>query len=238
MLKELYAGHLGMVRGVGLIRGDDKTAYRDEVQHLAVWCANNNLVLNTQKTKEIIVDFRHVRSHTHIPIYINRDVVERVSSFRFLGVHISKDLTWSLNSSNLINKAQQHLYFLLSIKKADLCPKILMDFYRCTIESILINCISVWYGNCPVSDCKALQQVVKTAQRINGTQLPTIENIYHKRCLGRAKSILKDVSHPNHGLFTLLPFDRHYRSLCSRTSRHGRSFFPEAVTLLNLTSQR
>lgn len=75
-----------------------------------------------------------------------------------------------------------------------------MDFYRCTIESILTNCISVWYSNCSVSDRKALQRVVKTAQRITGTQLTTTENIYHKRCLGRARNIIKDASHPNHGL--------------------------------------
>ena len=45
--------------------------YRDEVQHLAAWCADNKLVLNTQKTKEIIVDSRRARSHAHTHIYIN-----------------------------------------------------------------------------------------------------------------------------------------------------------------------
>ncbi|XP_072132684.1 uncharacterized protein [Mobula birostris] len=147
----------------------DERAYRGKVQHLAVWCADNNLALSTQKTKEIIVDFRHARSHTHVPIHINGAVVEHVSSFKFLGVHISEDLTWSLNSSILVRKAQRHLYFLRSMKKAHLCPRILTDFYCCTTESILTNCISVWYGNCPVSDCKALQRVVETAQRIIGT---------------------------------------------------------------------
>ena len=53
---------------VSLIRGHDKAAYRDEVQHLAARCAKNNLSLNIQKTKEIIVDFRQARSHAHAPI--------------------------------------------------------------------------------------------------------------------------------------------------------------------------
>lgn len=34
----------------------------------------------------------------------------------------------------------------------------------CTIESILANCITVWWGNCSVSDQKVLQRVVRTAQ--------------------------------------------------------------------------
>ncbi|KAI4877716.1 hypothetical protein NFI96_022799 [Prochilodus magdalenae] len=165
---------------IGLIRGDDETAYRDEVQHLAAWCDDNNLVLNTQKTKEVIVDFRKSRNQAHTPIHISGAEGECVSNFKFLGVHISEDLTWSLNSSTMVKKAQQRLYFLRSLKKAHLCPRILVDFYRCTIESILTNCISVWYGSCSASDRKALQRVVKTAQRITGTQLPTTESVYQK----------------------------------------------------------
>ncbi|KAI4891081.1 hypothetical protein NFI96_025216 [Prochilodus magdalenae] len=156
-------------------KSDDETAYMDEVQHLAAWCDDSNLVLNTQKTKEVIVDFRKSRNQTHTPIHISGAEVECVSNFKFLGVHISEDLTWSLNSSTMVKKAQQRLYFLRSLKKAHLCPRILVDFYRCTIESILTNCISVWYGSCSASDRKALQRVVKTAQRITGTQLPTTE---------------------------------------------------------------
>ncbi|KAI4881606.1 hypothetical protein NFI96_027906 [Prochilodus magdalenae] len=50
---------------IGLIRGDDETAYRDEVQHLAAWCDVNNLVLNSQKTKEVIVDFKEPGTHSN-----------------------------------------------------------------------------------------------------------------------------------------------------------------------------
>ena len=103
--------------------------------------------------------------------------------------------------------------------------RILVNFYRCTIESILTSCISVWYGNCSAADRKALQRLVKTTQHITGAQLPTIQDIYHKRCLGRVRNIIKDVSHRSHGLFTLLPSGRRYRSLCTRTSSTHQIFF-------------
>ncbi|KAI4903633.1 hypothetical protein NFI96_009461, partial [Prochilodus magdalenae] len=182
---------------IGLIRDNDETGYRDEIQHLSTWCHDNNLTLNTQKTKEIIMDLRRSRSQAHPPVYISGAAVE-----------------------------QQRLYFLRSLKKVHLSPRILVNFYGCTIESILTNGISVWYGNCCTADRKALQRVVKIAQGITGTQLPTIQDIYHKRCLGR--NIIKDVSHPNHGLFTPLPSGRRYRSLRSRTSRLRNCFFHEA----------
>ncbi len=42
----------------GLIQDGNKSAYRQEVKELAVWCSHNNLELNTLKTVEMIVDFR------------------------------------------------------------------------------------------------------------------------------------------------------------------------------------
>ncbi|KAK0132582.1 Anoctamin-10 [Merluccius polli] len=128
-------------------------------------------------TKELIVNFRKTKGGTHTPIRINRTEVERVTSFKFLGVHIShqgvhEDFSWTLNTSTL---------------------------------SILTNCITVWYGKCSVLDRKALQRVVKTAQCITGSSLPSIEAVQHKQCLRRARSIVKYSSHPSHRLFALLP---------------------------------
>ncbi|XP_072547004.1 uncharacterized protein [Salminus brasiliensis] len=66
---------------VGLISGGDETAYRDEVQGLAEWCAENNM--NSSKTKELVIDLRRRRIDP-TPLFINGDCVERVPSFRFL----------------------------------------------------------------------------------------------------------------------------------------------------------
>ncbi|KAL0150730.1 hypothetical protein M9458_053953, partial [Cirrhinus mrigala] len=55
---------------VGLISNNDEANYRSEVSRLARWCSDNNLSLNVEKTKEIVVDFR--RAHTqHAPLSIN-----------------------------------------------------------------------------------------------------------------------------------------------------------------------
>uniref|UniRef100_A0A9J7Z323 Alkylated DNA repair protein AlkB homologue 8 N-terminal domain-containing protein n=1 Tax=Cyprinus carpio carpio TaxID=630221 RepID=A0A9J7Z323_CYPCA len=195
--------------------------------------SNNNLLLNTSKTKELIVDFRKKKGSMHDPIHINGMVVERVSSFKFLGTTISEDLSWTTNTSSLVKKAHQCLFFLRTLKKNQLSSAILVNFYRCAIESILTSCITVWYGNCSFADCRALQRVVKTAQHITGTPLPPIEDIQRKHCVHRARSILKDSSHPDHRLFNLLPSVRHFRSLWTRTSRFRNSFFPTSVSLLN-----
>ena len=142
---------------LGLITNGDETSYRDEVNALTAWCADNNLSLNVSKTKEMIVDYRKSQREGHVPIHINGEKVETVKSYKFLGIHISEDLSWSLHSETIVRTARQHLYFLRRLKRFGISSNIMSNFYHCTIESILTGCITVWYGHCSSSDRKALQ---------------------------------------------------------------------------------
>ncbi len=74
---------------IGLIQDGDKSAYRQEVKELAVWCSLNNLELNTLKTVEMIVDFRR-NPPALPPLTIMNSTVTAVESFRFLGTTISR----------------------------------------------------------------------------------------------------------------------------------------------------
>lgn len=217
---------------IGCITGGDEADYRREVDSLVTWCGNNNLTLNTDKTKEMIVDMRKGR-RPHQPLFIRGLEVERVSNFKYLGVHISDDLTWTFNTTQVVKKAQQRLYFLRRLRKFGMAPKILSNFYSCIIESVLTNCITVWYGSSTVRDRKRLQRVIKTASKITRTPQPSLQSIYHRSVHRRAASIIKDPTHPQHGLFTLLPSGRRFRSVRCRTTRFKNSFFPTAVRLLN-----
>lgn len=64
---------------VGLINNNDEEAYKGEVKQLAIWCNNNNLALNVDKTKELVVDFRRAPADRP-PLLINNISVERVES--------------------------------------------------------------------------------------------------------------------------------------------------------------
>nr|XP_057933216.1 uncharacterized protein LOC131132050 [Doryrhamphus excisus] len=217
---------------VGLIQDNNELAYREEVRHLVDWCKANNLILNVDKTKEIIVDFRRSRP-SHTPLSINDTAVEVVNTTKYLGVHITDNLGWSLHTSALAKKAQQRLHFLRRMRRASLSSPILTTFYRGTIESLLTNCISVWSGSCKASDWTLLQRVVRTAEKIIGTQLPPIREIANSRCVSRAHRICSDPTHPQHGLFSRLASGRRLCSIRCRTTRFRDSYFPLAIRLLN-----
>ena len=88
----------------------------------------------------------------HAPIAINGTAVERVSSFRFLGVHITEDLTWTLHTTTITKKARQRLFSLRRLRRFKMDSRILCNFYRCTIESILTGSITALYGSCTALD--------------------------------------------------------------------------------------
>ncbi len=71
--------------------------------------------------------------------------VERVSSFKYLGVNISEDLTWTTHIQTQVKKARQRLYHLRQLRKFRVSPAILKTFYSGAIESVLTQCISVWF---------------------------------------------------------------------------------------------
>jgi hypothetical protein len=124
------------------------------------YCQDNNLALNADRTKELLVDFRRKRQ-TQDPINIIGSAVERVESIKYLVVHMTKNLTWEDHINQ--PKAQQRLVHLRRLIKFGLGPKILRAFFRGTTESILTRCIKAWHGNCTAQCRKVLQRVVRTA---------------------------------------------------------------------------
>ena len=119
----------------------------------------------------MIVGFRK-QQREHPPIHVDGTVVERVVSFKFLGVHITDKLNWSTHTDSIVKKAKQRLFNLRRLKKFGLSPKALTNFYRCTIESILSGCIIAWYGNChPEGEVKAGTERLKNSFYLKAIRL-------------------------------------------------------------------
>lgn len=97
------------------------------------------------------------------PLHIWGTAAGVVSSYRYLGIHISNKLIWSWNASCLVRKAHQHFFLLRRLRRATLRISALTSFYRCMVEIVLCSCITIWYSSCCTAQ-KALNRVVKAAQ--------------------------------------------------------------------------
>ena len=67
------------------------------------------------------------RRAEHAPI--QTAVVERVESFRYLCVHITKYLSWSKHINTVVKRARQCLFPLRRLKRFGMGPQILKKLY-------------------------------------------------------------------------------------------------------------
>ncbi|XP_068508470.1 uncharacterized protein [Syngnathus scovelli] len=170
------------------------------------------------------------KSSTIVPVAKKPAITD---TFKFLGTTISRDLKWTGHIDSVRKKAQQRLYFLRQLKKFNLPRELLKTFYTAIIQSVLCTSITVWFGSASKQDKHRLQRTIRTAEKIIGINLPSIQDLYLSRTRKRASNISTDPSHPGCSLFELLPSGRRYRALYTKTSRHRDSFFPQAVALMN-----
>ena len=54
--------------------------------------------------------------------------MEWVESFKFLGVHITNDLSWFKHTKTVVKRAQQNLFPLRRLKRFVMDPQILKKF--------------------------------------------------------------------------------------------------------------
>ena len=60
-------------------------------------CRMRNMRLNEKKRKDMVINFLKYQPTVITPIQLNSIVIERVSSYKLLGVIITNDLSWNYN---------------------------------------------------------------------------------------------------------------------------------------------
>ena len=106
----------------------------------------------------------------------------------------------------------------------------MVNFYRGAIESILTGNITNCHSPCMTKDMKDLQQVIKTTSLV-----PSTKHRWSEMSALNPKDTKRQCP-PSHSLFTLLPSDERYISICCHIKRIQRSFTPQAVRLLSSSS--
>lgn len=89
--------------------------------------------------------------NTHPPIYIYSVVELLVTSFKILGIHISQDLSWPTNCSNLVKKVHQHLFFFEDSEEKAICP--LISWWTSTTAPSRASSPTVWHSGTGIALC-------------------------------------------------------------------------------------
>lgn len=217
---------------VGLIR-DSEAQYRDEIQLFTQWCEDNFLVLNTKKTKELIIDFR-VNKSPKEPVVIENSAIEVVSEYKYLGTIIDDKLSWNQNTDRIYGRGQQRLHFLRKLRSFGASISTMHLFYTMFIQSILSFSGPCWIGALSLRNRNKINKVVNVASKVAGVRFDDIVFICERQTVRLAGKICADSSHPLFQEFRILPSGRRLEIPHFRTNRASRSFLPCSIKLLNM----
>ena len=132
------------------------------VDDIQCFSHRNNMRLNPAKCKAMTIDFLDYNSCIWRPICTGGVVIERVKSFKLLGVYISEDLTWGVHCDYIIKKANRRLYALRTLKKCSVPTSDLITVYCSLIRSV-IEYASAVFANLPKYLSDALEGIQKRA---------------------------------------------------------------------------
>ena len=101
----MYADDLLLHREINC--PEDYFKLQQDVNKIANWVDVNQLTLNSKKCKFMIVSRRRGRSVPNCTLTLNGQPMERVHQYKYLGVVLTDDLTWSAHIREITNKARK-----------------------------------------------------------------------------------------------------------------------------------
>ena len=217
---------------------------QESVNIAAEWTNNNDMNINSEKSKEIIISFSHGDLGNEVPnILIYGKVVERVDHVKLLGITLSNDLTWKRHVDNIVKKAGKRIYMLYQLKRAGVNQADLVTIYISVVGPVVEYACPVWYTNLPIHLSDNIEIIQKRAVRaicpgmsyvdiLNHINLSTLKERHDYLC----KKYFRNMLAPSHKVNCLLPEKRHveydlrrgnmYPLPVTRTNRFSKSLIP------------
>ena len=96
---------------------------------------------------------------------MNNQIIEQVSTYKYLRVTIDEELQWSHPINNIKSKEKKRLYIVRKLSKFKVDKTLITLFYKSVIESILSFCITCWGGNSLKGDCMKVDRIIGISEK-------------------------------------------------------------------------
>ena len=170
--------------------------------NLSEWCKLNGMLLNTAKTKVMIITTVQKRLHlnnNYLHLTYNDDTLKTVETEKVLGVHIDNNLTWSVHIDSIAKKISSNLWLLSKLKEY-LSTEHRVQFYKTYIQPHIDYCSSIW-GGTSQHNLNRIYRLQKRAVKIIlnyeyddiAVSMDTLKvlNVYERIFLRKAKFMFK-----------------------------------------------
>lgn len=144
------------------------------VNDIQAFACTNNMRLNPKKCKTMAVDFLHYNSCISRPIDIGGNTIEKVSSFKLLGVYLSDDLSWGVHCDYVMKRANRRMFALRQLRKCGVPPLDIVAIY-CSLMRSVLEYGSVVFADLPSYLSNAMEAIQKRALAIIWPGLPYVD---------------------------------------------------------------
>ena len=176
---------------------------QEYLNKIACWTDENKMKLNNKKSKAMVFNYTNNYQFSS-RVYIEDELIEIIKETKLLGVIISDDLTWDLNTAHLVKKANSRMCLLNKLVEFGVPENDLIQIYVLYIRSILEQSCPVWHSSLTAENSSDLERVQKNAlkiilksdyidysQALQKAGLSSLSSRRDQLCLKFAKSCLK-----------------------------------------------
>ena len=136
---------------------------QSHLNELLKFCNENGMKINQNKSK--LMMFSRSRE-IEVPIQVSMDDknnLEVIDSFKLLGVMVSNDLKWEINTDYICSKARKKIFLIRNMKLSGLSTTELIDAYKKEIRSLVEMAVPVWHSGLTLEQCRKIERVQKSA---------------------------------------------------------------------------
>ena len=126
---------------------DDHHLFQSDLSAISNWLAHNCMSLNAAKCKYMLISRKRSSLPSILPtLFIGSPeaTMEKVTSMKYLGVHISSDLSWSTDIDIITSKVRRTLGFIYRKFYRNVNSSVLTKLYTTLVRPLLEYCCAVW----------------------------------------------------------------------------------------------
>ena len=159
----------------------DKSSLEADLQKaldsVHTWCLENGMLINTEKTKLMLIASRQKRSSlidSDLKITFNNVDLKNSSNEKILGVHMDQNFVWNNQFQHVSKKISSHLWLLSQIRTYFNVQHRLL-FYNAYIKSHIEYCCVVWGNSCNFNAYKIEKLQRSACKLILGNDYTTLD---------------------------------------------------------------
>ena len=187
----LYADDILLYRRIQNI--EDFAFLQNDVTKLCSWTNDNLLDFNAIKCKYMLISKRR-EPILPVVLTVNSSPLERVDAYKYLGVWITSDLTWSKQVTEVCKKARQKIGILYRKYYQHATPSTMLQLYLSCIRPDLEYAVPAWdpHLQCLINSLEAVQKfAMRVCTKQWSSNYNAVLNAYGVPSLRKRRLILK-----------------------------------------------